>query len=252
MGDFETVDEVKKTFSRHIFEMIFPQLGAGGEKNEEGEEEKDEAGEEEKGEEVNGEETNAEEEKNTEEEKTNTEGTNAKEAKRGSKGDESKSGNKRSEKGKRSSETEKKASGKKSVKESPRKRREKTPVDLDKIVIKKREKKQQEEKSTDEKVLGEKKNFHIFLIIFVIAFHIITFSHDHNFSVVRTPNSLMGRLAELRKALPRPQVFVFVVFPLFGFAFLTSFSHYFANPGSTNDQTSRRSRQRRVKKREQW
>merc|ERR1712190_302273 len=60
--------------------------------------------------------------------------------------------------------------------ESPRKRREKTPVDLDKIVIKKREKKQQEEKSADEKVL-----------------------------VVRTPNSLMGRLAELRKALPRPQ-----------------------------------------------
>ena len=30
----------------------------------------------------------------------------------------------------------------------------------------------------------------------------------------------MGRLAELRKALPRPQVFVFVVFPLFGFVFL--------------------------------
>ena len=43
------------------------------------------------------------------------------------------------------------------MKESPRKRREKTPVDLDKIVIKKRERKQQEEKSAaDEKVLGEK------------------------------------------------------------------------------------------------
>ena len=219
LGDFETVDEVKKTFSRHIFKIIFLQLGAGGEKNEEGEEENDEAGEEEKGEEVNGEETNAEEEKNTEEEKTNTEGTNAKDTKRRSKGEESKSGNKRSEKGKKSSEMEKRASGKKSVKESPRKRRERTPVDLDKIVIKKREKKQQEEKSTDEKVLGEKTNFHNFQIVIVITFHMITFSHDHNFSVVRTPNSLMGRLAELRKALPRPQVFVFVVFPLFGFVF---------------------------------
>lgn len=63
-----------------------------------------------------------------------------------------------------------KKGGKKSVKESPTKRREKTPVDLDKIVIKKRERKQQEEKSPDEKVLD-----------------------------VRTPNSRMGRLAELRK-----------------------------------------------------
>ena len=42
------------------------------------------------------------------------------------------------------------------MKESPRKRREKTPVDLDKIVIKKRERKQQEEKTPDEKVLGER------------------------------------------------------------------------------------------------
>merc|ERR1711934_1311088 len=78
--------------------------------------------------------------------------------------------------GRSSDAGEKKGGGKKSVKESP-KRREKTPVDLDKIVIKKRERKQQEEKSADEKVL-----------------------------VVRTPNSLMGRLAELRKGLPRPQV----------------------------------------------
>ena len=44
------------------------------------------------------------------------------------------------------------------MKESPRKRREKTPVDLDKIVIKKRERKQQEEKTPDEKVLGERSN----------------------------------------------------------------------------------------------
>ena len=42
------------------------------------------------------------------------------------------------------------------MKESPRKRREKTPVDLDKIVIKKRERKQQEEKTPDEKVLGKR------------------------------------------------------------------------------------------------
>ena len=54
-------------FSRHIFKITFLQLGAGGEKNEEGQEENDEAGEEEKGEEVNGEETNAGEEKTTEE-----------------------------------------------------------------------------------------------------------------------------------------------------------------------------------------
>ena len=39
-----------------------------------------------------------------------------------------------------------------------RKRREKTPVDLDKIVIKKRERKQQEEKTPDEKVLGKRSN----------------------------------------------------------------------------------------------
>ena len=44
------------------------------------------------------------------------------------------------------------------MKESPTKRREKTPVDLDKIVIKKRERKQQEEKTPDEKVLGERSN----------------------------------------------------------------------------------------------
>ena len=44
------------------------------------------------------------------------------------------------------------------MKESPRKRREKTPVDLDKIVIKKRERKQQEEKTPDEKVLGKRSN----------------------------------------------------------------------------------------------
>ena len=81
------------------------------------------------------------------------------ESNRRSKREDSKAGSSRRwDKGKRSSDAaEKKGAGKKSVKESPRKRREKTPVDLDKIVIKKRERKQQEEKSTDEKVLGERK-----------------------------------------------------------------------------------------------
>jgi len=162
LGGFQTVDE----------------LGTGGEKNE-GEEEAEQGGSQEEKGDAKAEEAGAEgEEKKTDEEKPKVESKNSKESNRRSKDEDSKSGSsRRSDKGKRSSEAEKKGAAKKSVKESPRKRREKTPVDLDKIVIKKRERKQQEEKSADEKVL-----------------------------VVRRPNSLMGRLAELRKGLPRPQV----------------------------------------------
>ena len=69
------------------------------------------------------------------------ESKSSKESNRRSKGEDSKAGSSRRwDKGKRSSDAlEKKGAAKNGVKESPRKkRREKTLVDLDKIVIKKR------------------------------------------------------------------------------------------------------------------
>jgi len=80
---------------------------------------------------------------------------------------------KSSEKSKRSSE-KKKSSERRRSKESPKKRRDRSPVDLDKIVIKKREKKTSEI-SSDEKIL-----------------------------VVKTPNNLIAKLAEIRKEMAKP------------------------------------------------